>query len=224
MRVVVWNCRQGLGRKMAVLDQLDADIVVIPECGSNALPDGRSVWVGRNPHKGLGVISRSNKPSIVGNGYDESLRWFLPIQFENSRVKLFAAWAFNHRDGLNRYSTLSEAVRRYEGFLAGRETIIAGDMNDNVIWDKAGREGFRETVEQLRDLGYTSAYHSFFDEAFGRETRPTYRHSTGLGYHIDYCFLPAHWLNGARAAVVPPISSGALSDHTPLVVDFDSPE
>ena len=143
MRVVVWNCRQALARKMAVLDQLDSDIAVIPECSPSALPDGRSVWVGENPVKGLGVISRSDEPSCVELSYDDGLRWFLPVEFKDSPIKLLAVWAFNHRDCLKGHSTLNETVKRYHGFLEGCDTIIAGDMKQQRHLGKTWQSGLQ---------------------------------------------------------------------------------
>jgi hypothetical protein len=219
MRVVVWNCNRGLAGegKTKILSDLDADIAVVAESAAGALPEGRSVWAGTNRSKGLGVISRSDVPRIAAC-YDDSLRWFIPVQFDKSRIKLLAVWAFNHRDRLGGRSTLAAAVDRYSDFLSACDVIIAGDMNNNLVWDTPGHHSFVDATSQLDALGYASAYHDFFDEAYGSETRPTFRHSSGRMHHIDYCFLPKSWLRSTHVEVGP-----FAGDHTPLVVDFADP-
>lgn len=214
MRIVVWNCNRGLARKQHVLDEIDADIAVIPECAQAALPEGRSIWKGSTPNKGLGVISRTLEPRVAAC-YDESLRWFIPVEFANSPIKLLAAWAFNHRDRLQGRSSLGAAVDLYAPFLALGNAIVAGDMNDNRIWDTKPRLPFADAIAHLDQLGYGSAYHHRYAEPYGSETRATFRHSSGGTYHIDYCFLPKAWLVGVDVDVRP-----IDGDHAPLVITF----
>src|SRR5216684_4827436 len=65
MRLVSWNCRSGFHRKLESLATLAPDIAIVSECASleilaRKVPGLRptsAVWVGSNPHKGLGVFS-----------------------------------------------------------------------------------------------------------------------------------------------------------------------
>ena len=67
----------------------------------------------------------------------------------------------------------------------------------------------------------------FFEEAQGEETRPTYYHRWNRKepFHIDYCFMPAAWMQQVRNVEVGGYEDWkAASDHRPLVIDihFDS--
>jgi hypothetical protein len=52
----------------------------------------------------------------------------------------------------------------------------------------------------MDSLGLANAYHGFFDEAQGEETRSTYYHrcNTKAPFHIDYCFMPVAWMHQVR--------------------------
>ena len=65
MKVVNWNCNGGLRNKTAVLDLLDADLLVIQECedparSTQAYLDwaGNYVWHGKDKNKGIGIFAR----------------------------------------------------------------------------------------------------------------------------------------------------------------------
>lgn len=97
-----------MGRKLPLLDALDADVTVVPECSRSSLPAERSIWVGAKPNKGLGVVTRS-EPLRIADCHHDGLRWFVPVEFERLPFRLLAVWAFNHRDGLERRSRLAVA-------------------------------------------------------------------------------------------------------------------
>ena len=65
MKLVTWNCAMALHKKHQKLLSLDADIMVIQECSRqfigqmNRAEEWSSVWYGKNPHKGLGVLVKS---------------------------------------------------------------------------------------------------------------------------------------------------------------------
>jgi hypothetical protein len=219
LRLVAWNCRQAFASKRRLVDALDADLVVVPECGKADVPAECSLWVGLNQRKGLGLYTTIGTPRLL-DIYDERLRWFLPVQIDGARsLTVLAVWAFNHRDRLDRCSDLATAVTRYRDLLVREQVVIIGDINDNATWDGPRRAHFRDAVAALAEIGYVSAYHSFFGEVFGEESRPTHRHSRGGTYHVDFCFLPREWM--PRVSVdVPPLGEWAMSDHAPLIVDL----
>ena len=77
-------------------------------------------------------------------------------------------------------------------------------------------------VRVMGSLGLGSAYHGFFDEAQGEETRPTYYHlwKQDQPFYIDYCFMPAAWIERVRRVEVGGYEEwNGSSDHRPLVVD-----
>ncbi len=77
-----------------------------------------------------------------------------------------------------------------------KPVILCGDFNSNKLWDDHRKAGNHSAVVSLLEKrGLLSAYHHFFSEPQGMETRPTYYfwHRKTRGYHIDYVFLPRAW-------------------------------
>jgi exodeoxyribonuclease-3 len=67
-----------------------------------------------------------------------------------------------------------------------------------------------------------SAYHEFFNEKFGKETRPTFfmHHSENKPYHIDYCFASSDF--NIRNMEIGNFNEWIKkSDHVPLIVNFE---
>ena len=71
------------------------------------------------------------------------------------------------------------------------KTIIAGDFNSNTIWDEWDRWwNHTDVVNELKELGIESLYHTFTGEKQGAETNPTlyFQRKLDRPYHIDYVF------------------------------------
>ena len=117
----------------------------------------------------------------------------------------------------------------YRGFLTEVPSVVAGDFNNNLIWDKPGwLMNFSHTLDVLASLGLNSGYHHVTGEAFGEERAPTIywrdRTKDGPSYHIDYVFAPHLWLRKVRNIEVGCFEDwcgSRLSDHVPLTVDLD---
>ena len=78
----------------------------------------------------------------------------------------------------------------------------------------------------LSKLGLVSAYHHFFGEEQGSETRPTFYllWKENRPFHIDYCFIPEAWTADIRSVSVGTYADWfASSDHRPLVVELNEP-
>ncbi len=145
---------------------------------------------------------------------------------------LLAVWAQNGSGGVSRkhqLGALRRALTKYERFLAERPSIVAGDFNNNVYWHRPGwRINHGNAVAGLERLGLASAYHTVRGEMQGKESVPTLywrdRKKDGPTYHIDYVFLPAHWLGHVRESAVGTLEDwcgSGLSDHVPIVVDIN---
>lgn len=125
-------------------------------------------------------------------------------------------------------------IDQHAAWLEKIPSIIAGDLNliPNGPEDRGSR-GLGRLHDQLRELGYTSAYHHLSREAYGSETQPTYFHNwqSGAGFHIDHCFVHGSLLSGLRALTVGRFedwvgrsgSRGGYSDHVPTIIDLDLP-
>jgi exodeoxyribonuclease-3 len=240
MRLVAWNCAMALHRKFAALRALKPDVAIIAECAEPSRLAERldlsslsadPVWIGANPNKGLAVFAFNGHRIALAPGYRPRLRYLAPVQVDGAaRFSLLAVWAQNASAGIRRKhqpGPLHLALTRYRDFLADGPSVIAGDFNNNVIWDKPGwRMNHATTLARLAAGGLVSAYHTHRGEAPGEETTPTHywrdRRKDGPTYHIDYVFLPRLWLGALRAVEIGSFEAwGGLSDHVPVVVDVE---
>jgi len=139
-------------------------------------------------------------------------------------------WAQNASAGITRKrqaGPLRRALAKYKEFISAGPGILAGDLNNNVIWDKPGwRNNHNLAVAALASLGLLSAYHEFHGEQQGGESRPTLywrdRRKDGLTYHIDYVFLPDPWIRKVKELRLGRFEDwcgAGLSDHVPVIVD-----
>jgi exodeoxyribonuclease-3 len=240
MRLVAWNCAMALHRKFEALRALNPDVAIIAECAEpgrlaerlDLSPlSGDPVWIGENPNKGLAVFAFNGHRIALAPVYRLRLRYLAPVRVEGPfRFSLLAVWAQNFSAGIRRKhqpGPLRLALTRYRDFLADGPSVIAGDFNNNVIWDKPGwRMNHGSALDRLAEGGLVSAYHTHRGEAPGEETTPTHywrdRRKDGPTYHIDYVFLPRLWLGGLRAVEIGSFEAwGGLSDHVPVVVDVE---
>jgi exonuclease III len=249
MRIVVWNCRMALAKKRELLYRLRPDVAVIPECSRDAMlacqSDGFDTgWWGENKHKGLGVLaakpwsldphcgsqnigqqsqSQRNRPSRT----TPRQKWIAPIRVRGPRdFLLLSVWACpvgTVREE-NYVGQIYDAIVRHpRWFAAGLPTVICGDFNSNTIFDPGRRKKKHSSVVQLlAERGLTSAYHEFYSEMHGAETKPTYYfwHREERSFHIDYIFVPREWMQHVVACDVGTYSQWRpASDHMPIVVD-----
>ena len=242
MRLVAWNCNMALHRKLDTLRQLKPDIAIISECacperlrtlGALDAAGADPIWVGDNPTKGLAVLAFNGYRLSLAQEFHPTLRHLAPVHVTGpSEFNLLAVWAQNISGGNVRKrqaGPLRRGLAKYRAFLTGAPAIVAGDLNNNVIWHKPGywiNHGI--SVAILESYGLVSAYHARTGEEQGRETVPTLywrdRRKDGPTYHIDYVFLPRTWLDGIREFRVGTFEDwcGArLSDHVPVIVEVE---
>lgn len=232
MRIVTWNCAGALRRKRAALDALNADVLVIQECENPAVSADRSYrewaerhagqWVGSNKNKGLGVFVRPGHSLAVAPWIASGLQCFLPCLIDG--MPLLAVWT--KKSDSDRYDYIGQLwlwLQTHAGFLRGERALLVGDLNSNAIWDHLHRGCCHsDVVRLLESLGLHSLYHRTREELHGQERTPTFflQRNPAKPYHIDYAFLSACLLEGARIEIGPPADWLALSDHMPLVVDL----
>ena len=240
MRLVAWNCRSALHRKLDSLVRLEPDIAVVAECAdlgtlaakAPELSASSAVWVGANPHKGLGVFAFGEYRLSRAIAYNPRITYAVPIHVTGPvDVHLLAVWAHYGFAPL-RMATPGPTLRAlaaYRQFLLETPSIVAGDLNNHVRWDKPGKAwSHARAVAAFGRLGLVSAYHAFEGVDQGFEQHPTFywrtRSEDGATYHIDYVFVPRTALAGLRSVRVGSradwISTG-LSDHAPVIVDVD---
>lgn len=242
MRIVTWNCSMALHRKTAPLLALEPDIAVVCECaepdrlrargGTDWLPSA-PVWIGQNPHKGLAVLAFNGYTAELSEPYFPTLRYIAPVRISGpTQLNLLAVWAQNASGGVHRkhqLGPLRRALGRYRTFLLERPAVVAGDLNDNIIWDKPGwRHNYSTKARIMERLGLVSAYHTIRGEVPGMEITPTHywrdRKKDGPTYHIDYVFIPSLWIarvKELRLGTFEDWCGSGLSDHVPIIVDID---
>jgi len=242
MRIVAWNCNMALHRKLDALMSLSPDIAVVSECANpdrlrmRGVPDsalGQPVWIGENRDKGLAVLAFNGHSVRLAEPYYPTLRYIAPVVVSGpTPFSLLAVWAQNASAGLtrkNQLGPLRRSLTKYRTLLSNGPALVAGDLNNNVFWDRPGwRMNHARAVASLEKQGLTSAYHAVRGEAQGCETDPTLywrdRRKDGPTYHIDYVFLPRSWIGKITALTVGSFEEwcgSGLSDHVPIVVDID---
>ena len=239
MRIVAWNCNMALHRKYERLLSLQPDIAVISECANVGLiaqkitsfQPSSSIWIGNNRHKGLGVFTFGSFKATLSPIYQEHFPYIAPVQIKGpTQFNLMAVWACHAKK--NSYEAklgpLRRAITAYQTFIENAPTVVAGDFNDNVQWDKPTKVNKHSAnVDALAALGLRSAYHHSRNIEQGAETEPTLywrdRKNNGPRYHIDYCFVPEVWSKSISAVTVGKFDDWVrtgLSDHVPLIVDL----
>ena len=226
MRIVTWNCCRGpASSKLALLAHLSPDIAVVPECARPAVDDPACLWFGDNPRQGL-AITASRSYRITPAESRNSPRFTVPIQVSGPvPFLLLAVWS--KTDLHYRYvKAVIRAVELYRDLIVAQPTVIVGDFNSNTIWDFKRVQNHSALVRSLEELGLVSAYHHFYGEAHGAESRPTLHllRQKAKPYHIDYCFIPNAWLPFLRSVEVGSYDDWhRASDHQPLTIDLALP-
>jgi len=235
MRILVWNLNMAAHKKIALLQQLAPDLAILPECAApevivSKCPEftfADAQWVERSRHKGLGVFSFGTVRLTRARTYDPLYEVFLPLTVTGpQRFNLLAVWALNFHTPSER--TMPDALQWYRSFLARRDTVVAGDFNNSVFWDRPGkRTNFTGIAQTLSALGLASAYHSVTREPVGHERQATLwflkrPHQT---YHIDYCFIPTTWVSRSLSVMVGDHKEWLKhSDHAPLLISVADDE
>jgi exodeoxyribonuclease-3 len=230
----------ALHRKYESLLALDPDVAIIPECSNPELLAQKApafipssvIWSGENPNKGLGVFTFGSFMGTKASIHQPDIPFIVPIRIDCSvPFNLLAVWACHSKSNsyVQLMGPLKRALNAYRAFVESSHTIVAGDFNDNVLWDKPTKaNNHGENVAELNRLGLQSAYH--FDRAIeqGCEEEKTlyWRNRTAEGpkYHIDYCFVPRDWTKSIISVTVGRFEDWVgkgLSDHVPLIVDVN---
>lgn len=232
----------ALHRKFDALRALKPDIAVICECAAPDVLRDRgldldgeceTLWVGRNRNKGLGIFGFNGNSIALAEPYYPTLHFVVPVEVRGEvEFNMLGVWAQNLSGGNTRKlqaGPLRRGLTKYKAFLTERPAVIAGDLNNNVIWDRPGwRINHATAVSVLASYGLESAYHAVTGEEQGAETAPTIywrdRKRDGPTYHLDYVFVPQAWLAGVREMTIGSFDDwcgSGLSDHVPVLVDVE---
>lgn len=234
MRLVTWNCNGALRRKHALLEALDADILVIQECEdpSQSTAEYQAwakdyAWIGYGKNKGIGIFPRRGQRIEPLDWPASDLKLFLPVRVDD-KYDVVGVWTQKGSPSNTSYIGQFWHYLRAHGERFGQHTIIAGDLNSNAIWDKPRRLwNHSDCVREMAMNGFHSLYHLAHAEDQGMERQPTfYLHRSELKpYHIDYIFAHDALLNGVRPSVEVGNRASWIdaSDHMPITVELPEP-
>lgn len=227
LKIVSWNANCKFREKYTEIAKLGADIYVIQECENSETSKNpeygefvkNGFWIGDIPFKGLMVFSPNPEIKLeLLNWGTQGYRFFLPVRVNDS-FTLIGSWACDPY--IQEFTDFIHAAKKN----FGRDTVIIGDLNSNVLFDKDNqRTGKTHSmiVEELRQLGMEDMYHHLTGDEQGKERVPTfymYRH-LDKPFHIDHCFSNPD--NIQKLTIHARWQWLSLSDHLPIEIDIKS--
>ena len=233
MRLVTWNCRVGaFRRKASHVAPLRPDILVVQEVepiDGELLFDGDLQPTYRDrigdpafPRRGIGMFSYTHT-TLGSVDAADPVYCFRRYQAKRGDVpfQVVGVWTVATKPRGTSYRQAHLGLQRHADWIRQLPTVVLGDFNANASFKGSA---WRQLIELVEALGLKSAYHGFFAEEFGAETRPTHFHKgkEGAPFHLDYCFLPSTWVERIiRVEVGTHTHWHRVSDHAPLVVDLE---
>ena len=223
VKLVTWNCAKKARDKVPVLiERFAPDVAVISECCDEAslrselgllMPECSMAWVGRDPSCGLAVLGFG--PWRVELDEDaralvSGMEWVCPVRIDGpAPFRLLGVWA----DNSTRRRPATEAVSALGEWLVSGPSVVAGDFNNDIVWDKGGDERDHTVMVNLLSARALQVVPN---------TRPTYHQAKNpeKPYILDHVFVPKQWPVG-RIEVGALEEWTSLSDHLPLSVDID---
>jgi hypothetical protein len=234
VRIVAWNCARGLHRKIDFLLSLRPDIAIVSEGAKPEIVQSKAksfmfsdgLWVGSNKDIGLAVYSFNELKLRQHHSWDKNLSFFLPVEvWGSAQFNLLAVHALSHHTppkAVTNSQTTARALNHYRQFLTERTSVVGGDFNASVLWDKqTPKSPFAAVNQQLAGIGLSSVYHTLLSESiFGHEAESTLIWK-GQGFHVDYLYAPNKLVKRDSAPCLRKFDGQTLSDHFPLVVELD---
>jgi exodeoxyribonuclease III len=221
MRILTWNCCHGdFTKRVAHIEHLKPDVAIIQESSRPKTKSPNVQWAKVSKHHGIAVrvadgfsITRleSDKPlHRCVHGYHNSG----PTSFN-----LLACWTHDSSWREDYRQCWIDGIAAYEAHLKSRPVVVAGDFNDNSIWDRDYPEPcFESLLKGFREKHkIVSAYHHIRAEEHGKESRATSFHlkNRTKPYHIDYVLIPQAWIHRlTKVWVGQPNKWLKLSDHS----------
>lgn len=234
MRVVLWNCNNGLGsiEQIEYFFQLKPDLAIIPELKEQnieMLKPTDHVWATnareKNSPKGLGVLSFGGS-SLTLEDHDPEMEIYLPITIEHETLefRLLAVWNFYWAAKQGRFKNNKvdpveyAALSRYQQFLTD-PCIIAGDWNLGPTYSS---ESYKKIARLFQEQDIRNIYNTFHNLEIGSEKHQTFRPARGGKVHIlDHIFGSQSILNATEQFWVADPKDWVKSDHAPILLDID---
>ena len=219
MRVTNWNCLCGdVSDRLSDLKPLCSDLITLQECRRPASDSASVIWRGDISYQGVAVVSTEAAWRLEFVEIPELHPTVVPVRVQAPQPFVFVGvWA---HPPFNKVAW--EAMRACVAAANGLPVVAAGDFNSSPSV-KGQERTSPQFLQRMRDeLGLVSAYHHFFGESYGEETRASYYHwkKEANPFHIDYCFVPDAWVDRLTSVEVGSFAAWPQSDHRPLTVDI----
>lgn len=213
--------------KLNYVHEFNPDIIVVPESENFGNQTSHRLWFGENRNKGIGIFSYFDYKIELNPDYNPRFRYIIPVIAKGPiTFNLLAIWAMNDSvDVRKRYIGQVWLAINYYKELLKQPFIIIGDFNWNKIWDSKPSYplygNLTDIINILQDNKIKSAYHSFYGEEFGKETKPTLfmHHNKNKPYHVDYCFASKNF-KLKNVEIGEYADWAKKSDHMPLMITF----
>jgi exodeoxyribonuclease-3 len=244
VKLLSYNIRfGGRGREQElanVIRNVAPDLVVFQEAIDDrvirrlASETGLLYWSARREHS-IGYISRLEIAHHEWHYPAGAKHSFLEIVLKNSNARVFglhlsstfSKWSERRR--VREIQSLLKSIERHqEGFhlLVGDfNTLAPGEILDvrrmpawirGLVW-LSGRDIQRETIQLMRDSGYSDGYRTLHPDDKGY-TFPVW----DPHLRLDYIFVPQQFTNRLlKCQVITEAAKVKASDHLPLLAEVD---
>ncbi|RZJ75958.1 MAG: endonuclease/exonuclease/phosphatase family protein [Flavobacterium sp.] len=236
MKIISWNCCMAFRKKMGPILKKKPDLLIIQECepldkfdfDSFSKKPTSQHWCGyKDGKKGVAIFSFGKYSFRVHDLYSEDFSIVVPIILSDGseEYNIIAVWTLDTKvKGGHYVDQIWRAIDYYDSHITTSRTILIGDFNSNVIFDKKTKESSHgNMVIKLAKKGIVSAYHEKHKQKQGTERHPTfylYRHQD-KPYHLDHCFISGDMLSRLKKVEIGKYDDwSALSDHSPLTITF----
>jgi len=216
-----------------VLD-LKPDLLVLQECENelklkdhlSSLNYNQLIWYGKNPNKGVAVISFNEVNIALNENHNESVEYVVPLKLSinDKEINLFAIWAMPHEESRARsYVGQIWAAINYYSHLLDKDSMLIGDFNSNAIWDHKRPVGnHTQVINFLNNKDIYSVYHQLTETDHGQESHPTLYLTKNIDkpYHMDYCCVSKSLFSeNTRVEIGEYDDWIKFSDHMPVIID-----
>lgn len=236
MKIITWNCNGALRKKFEYLLDYEADIHVIQECENPVETKHTAyknwaenhLWIGDTKNKGIGIFANNSiqldKLNWSDNYEGQKVKHFLPCRI-NHAFDLLAVWT--HKNNAPTFGYIGQLWKYLQVNKSNfNKSIILGDFNSNIFWDKRSRWwNHSDVVREFKEIGIESLYHKYWNEEQGQETRHTLFLQKNLEkpYHIDYVFGSVDFQKGLKRMEVGGVKQWLMiSDHMPIICEFEA--
>lgn len=235
MKIITWNCNKGFRNKVKLISQHKPDIAVIQECENiNEIIFDDTIQPFNKYHYalkniGIGLLSYTNYQFNPFNINETYIKLDLGIQSNVTgpiNFQLLGLWTGPHKndESIHYVNSVITFLEKYGDWVKKSNTIILGDFNSNATYDLKLKKPHLKMLNLMDDVGLCSAYHEFFNEEQGKETRSTfylYRKNESK-QHIDHIFIPKKLKNNIKSIEIGKFDDwSAYSDHMPFIMDID---